>query len=207
MKKYIELLAKFHIALLTIGVILILLSVTTGLELPIIKNIIPDENSRELAFGGGFLIIVFAIIIYLFEKKHAKTEEQPIITTTGTGNGGDTKKQFNKSEITSSQRELLNFIEEQFIQYGVIGQETIEKRFEKIAPSELFYRLETLCYQKFLVKETAAIVNKKQRFSYKLSKEFCDAYDIKVQPEWLSSTNSGLTPPPYTPEKRIFKKE
>lgn len=201
MKKYLEILAKFHVALFISGIVLILLSVTTGLELPIIKNIIPNEDSRDIAFGGGLLIILIAVAVYLLDKKFTPSVPASA-TTAGTGNGGETKKKFNKSEITGSQRELLNFIETQFIQYGVVGQETIEKRFEKIIPSELFYRLETLCYQGFLSKETAAIINKRQRFSYRCSEEYCQAYDIKIQADWLSATNSGMTPPPYTPPKR-----
>ncbi len=173
MKKFLELFAKFHVALFIFGFILVLLSVTTGLELPIIKNIIPDSDSRLLAFGGGFGIILASIIIYRLDQSKIK------IQTEIHGTGDSKPKLPSKSTLSDTQRDILNFLESQYIQHGAVSQTATEEKFTNIGKSELYYRLEVLLYQGFIRKTSGGIEEGKPKHIYKLSKEYCTTYNIE----------------------------
>lgn len=201
MKKLLELFTKFHVALFIFGFILVLLSVTTGLELPIIQNIIADDNSRILAFGGGLGIILASIIVYLFDKSRIKTPEVPVVVVTGTGDGKpepEEPKLPSRSGLTGTQREILNFIEAQHIQFGVVGQNALEEKYCKIGKSELYYRLEALMYQGFLKKSSAGLEEGKQKHLYRLSKEYCKAHNVGFSGSGETTT---LIPPPSPSDK------
>jgi hypothetical protein len=48
----------------TLGALLLLLAVTTGIEIPGLRQLAPDANSRTVSLGLGAAFIVLALIVY-----------------------------------------------------------------------------------------------------------------------------------------------
>ena len=170
MEKLLQLFTRFYLAIAIFGFILIILSVSTGLKLPGLEEIIPDSASRIMAFSAGIILIILSTIIYYIEMKK-KGNTLILKKDEGTGDGG--KKKFNKSDLTETQRKLLYLIELYCIEHEAISQKALETKHKQMSCTELYYRLECLILQGFLSKESAGIEDNIKRYIYKLSSEYC----------------------------------
>lgn len=185
MEKLLQLFTRFYLAIAILGFILILLSVSTGLKLPGLEEIVPDSASRIIALSAGMVLIVLSIIIYIVETKK-KGNTMILKKDEGTGDGG--KKKFNKNDLTETQIKLLYEIELYCIEHGVISQKTLETKHKQMHGAELYYRLECLILQKYLSKDSAGIENNIKRFIYKLSDEYCAQSGIKINDQDNTTT-------------------
>lgn len=191
MEKLLQLFTRFYLAIAILGFILILLSVSTGLKLPGLEEIVPDSASRIISLSAGMGLIALSTIIYYIEtKKKGNTMILKKNETEGTGDGG--KKKFNKNDLTETQRKLLYEIELYCIEHEAINQKALEQKHKQMHGAELYYRLECLILQGYLVKDSAGIENSIKRYIYKLSDEYCLQSGIKINRDDPNSTK--LTP-------------
>jgi PleD family two-component response regulator len=60
---------KYHIILTILGFILILLAVTSGFKLPVVENIIPNEDLRCYSLVSGFVLILLGMVSYFITTR------------------------------------------------------------------------------------------------------------------------------------------
>jgi hypothetical protein len=82
-----------------------------------------------------------------------------------------------RERLTSTQRQLLDFITAESRRRGSIPQHALESQFDGIR-SSIYWRLETLCLLGFLEKEVTDFHRDMPRFNYRLS----DDYSASIAP-------------------------
>jgi hypothetical protein len=146
-----------------LGALLILLGVTTGLELPVLQQLAPDVNYRWVSLALGVIFLLLATLIY-YRPPRATKGIEPVpdeLTRSFTAR---------RAGLTGSQTRILVFIEQEGFRQRFVSQDTIETKFDKYGKSEIFYRLEQLRFLGFLERQRVGRDESGyDRFTYRLS--------------------------------------
>lgn len=145
---FTKVLDKFHhpigLLLFVLGAILILLSVSQGLKIPGLENIVSEPSYRVTSLVIGSLFVLLSVIISLKEPKLpsdlANELSKPLAKR--------------RAKISGAQEDILRHIESHTpTPQSGITEASIAKRFN-MSGSEVYYRLEHLRLLGFIVKES-----------------------------------------------------
>ena len=163
---WIDVLLRLRIELLFTGagVLLILLGVTMGFEVPFLKKLIPFPDFRWVAVAVGCFLALLAFLIILFSR--TRTKPLPVISPPG---GEDFEEKH--LMIGDTQNKILGLIIEKDPQ--MVNEKEIRKKIKENIPklkassnAHIYYRLEQLWLLKFIKKEERGY------FLYGLSPEY-----------------------------------
>ena len=175
-----------------LGAVLLLLGVTTGVDLPVLKKLTPEANHRwiSLASGAGFLLL--AVLLYYFPRKSIS------IVSSGLDreSSADNTARFGRLEqdylISRTQQVILTIMVEIAGGDALVRVEEIRQKIRKNIDSlsgssdpELYYRLEQLLWMGFLRKKTIG----RDNHLYGVS----DAYRKYLQLRDKGKTSDGAT--------------
>ncbi len=129
--------------LFVLGAILILLSVSQGLKIPGLENIVSEPSYRVTSLVIGSLLVLLSVVVSLKEPKLpsdlANELSKPIAER--------------RAKISDTQEAILRYIESQApTPQSGITEASIANRFN-MSGSEVYYRLEHLRLLGFTVKE------------------------------------------------------
>ncbi len=144
-----------------LGAVLLLLGVTTGLDLPVLRQLTPDVRYRWVSLASGAAFLLLAVFLYYFPPKPVSLVRPKLEGEAST----DTIERFarlEQNDITSpTQRRILALMLEAVSADQIRSADEIRKRIrEKIdtlrksSDAELYYRLEQLFWMGFLTKKT-----------------------------------------------------
>ena len=150
MKDYFtKVLDKFHhpigLLLFALGAILILLSVSQGLKIPGLENVVSEPSYRVTSLAIGSLLVLLSVVVSLKEPRLpsdlANELSKPLAKR--------------RAKISERQEDILRYIESHTpIPQSSVTEASIAKHFN-MSGSEIYYRLEHLRLLGFIVKETS----------------------------------------------------
>ena len=145
----------------TLGAVLLLLGVTTGVDLPGLKKLTPEVNYRwtSLGLGSGFLLS--AILLYYFPRKSVAIVSSGLDHQTANHNT-ERFAHLEQDYFTSrTQLRVLAIMVETAGGDALVRLEEIRQKIRRNIESlsrstdpELYYRLEQLLWMGFLNKKT-----------------------------------------------------
>jgi hypothetical protein len=145
---FTKVLDKFHhpigLLLFALGAILILLSVSQGLKIPGLENIVSEPSYRVTSLVIGTLLVLLSVAVAL------KGPKLPLDLAT------ELSKPLaeRRAKISGTQEEILRYIESRTpTPQSNMTEASIAKRFN-MSGSEVYYRLEHLRLLGFIVKES-----------------------------------------------------
>lgn len=148
-----------------VGVVLLVLGVSTGIEVPLLKQIAPDGNYRWVAISAGAVFVIVAILIYYFPPKSKDEPKgiQPI--------PGELTRSFAAriAGVSGKQKDILAFIARENFQGSAVSQDAIVREVQ-LPETETYYRLEQLRLLGFI--ETQRL--DADRLAYRLSSAYRD---------------------------------
>ena len=152
-------LTGFYGAVITIAFILLTLSITNGIPG---LGLVINDNSRILAAACSVVIAVIAMVLYHFSE-----DEKP-------------EAPLKDDALSTTQKNILKVIKNEYMLHGTVSQDFIEKNeycdsnniVKRINPDELYYRLECLVLNNYLIKSPTAFDDTRYRFTYKLSDQY-----------------------------------
>jgi hypothetical protein len=144
-----------------LGAVLLLLGVTTGVDLPVIKKLTPDVNYRWISVALGAVFILLAIFLYYFPPKPVAIV-RPKLEGEEAGNAMERFAILEQDSTTgpTQQRILAIMVEtvcgDQLVRAEEIRQKLRQKidSLSRSSDSELYYRMEQLLWMGFLSKKT-----------------------------------------------------
>lgn len=147
--------------LFALGTVLLLLGVTTGVDLPVLKELRPDVEHRWVALAFGALLLLSSVVLYYFPPSPVAI----VRPKAGGETADDTAEHFARLEqdpsASHTQEAILALMLESTRPEQLIRGEEIRRRIRekignlnKASDSELYYRLEQLFWMGFLVKQT-----------------------------------------------------
>lgn len=148
-----------------LGALLIILALTTNLNLPVIKGVAPYAEYRLASLVLGIIFVLLATLLYYLPLQ------------AGTAIPNELRMSlFERRDklLSNTQREILDFIERRTLSNNKgLTQEAFEQQWTNRNPSETYYRLEQLCLLGFLEKEEVGqSPNGIPRFIYRLSANY-----------------------------------
>ena len=156
-----------------LGVLLVLLGVSNGLNLPVLNKLTSDVNFRWACSALGVLCLIASIIIFYLPPK--EFDESPRKTS---GVIGTIPKELmmtfsrRRAMLSIKQGEILAYLTHKGYGGELISQDVIEKEFSQYG-SGLLYRLEHLRLLGFLVRQKVGKdANGNERFAYTLSPDY-----------------------------------
>jgi len=176
-----------------LGVVLLLLGLTTGFEIPVLQQVAPALEYQGVSLVLGVICLMFSLVVYYkpppkkqsdYKSRNEKTTiELPVSFFA------------RKALISKTQTELLHFIENQ--KSTLISD--IQIIFTDIATKELFYRLEQLRLLGFIEKKTIGQHNSTTNTQvYYLSKK----YQAEIMESFGYLPDNTTTESPPFPNKR-----
>jgi len=148
-----------------LGGLLILLGVSTGFDIPLLKKLAPDTNYRVACLAIGGVCCLVAIIVYYRPPKNESIRNSASLPD-------DLKLNFTarRASLSEKQGRLLYLVEYEGHSGDYVSQDTLQEQFNEYSLGELFYRLEQLRLLGFLERQTVG-QNKDHtdRYSYSLS--------------------------------------
>ncbi len=146
-----KLLSRLDILFALAGTLLVLLGVTTGLQVPWLERLVPIENLRWVAVGVGCLFAILAVAVKLLPPKEHSA-------VSSSSDHEKTDFQTRHKLIGNTQNEILGVIVEKAPH--MVNEKDIRERIRaripalnKASDSHLYYRLEQLWLMKFIRKE------------------------------------------------------
>jgi hypothetical protein len=138
------------LAFFVLGALLILLGITTSLEIPGLKHLVADPSFRWISIAFGFCLLLIALFIAY------RPPPQPEVLQDA-GNlpiPEDLKKSFTakRDSLGDRQTQILNFVISEATRYGSVSYETVARKFNSLSGSEVWYRLEYLRLLSFIEK-------------------------------------------------------
>jgi len=131
-----------------LGAILLLLGLTTGFEIPFLKQLAPALEYQGISLILGGICLLVSILIYYKPPKKKSPDDK--LGSRKTGDELPASFFARKALISKTQKELLSFIEKK----KSVPSSDIGITFKNIGEKELFYRLEQLRLLGFIEKKT-----------------------------------------------------
>ncbi len=159
----------FSLLFFLLGAVLLLLGLTTGLNVPGLQQLVPDVNFRWIALVLGAILLLGSVLLYYRPPSPAKAapsnSAMPVTPE-------ELRQSFaaRVDALTEPQRQLLSFVRREGLGRRFVSQDTVEARFNQWSKAELYYRLEHLRLLGFL--ERQRIGTNEQgfdRFTYRIS--------------------------------------
>ncbi len=157
----------------TLGALLILIGVTTSLEVPVLQQVVPDVNFKWVSIVLGIVSVAVAVFLYY----RPPVESSSLETVRGTFIPGELTKNFTsrRISISQSQARFLRFAEFEGHSGSPVSQDRFEDKFNQYSKSEIYYRLEHLRLLGFLEKDAIGTDSHGfARFTYRLSPAYRD---------------------------------
>jgi hypothetical protein len=155
-----------------LGAVLVLLGLTTGLNIPGVQPLVSESNSRWAALILGIILLLASVLLYYRPPASTTVKppapEAPVIPE-------ELKQNFaaRMDSLSDAQTELLAFIRREGAGRKFVSQDTVEARFIQKGQAELYYRLEHLRLLGFLDRQRFGKNEQGyDRFAYRIS----DAY-------------------------------
>ncbi len=168
-----------------LGALLILIGITTGLEVPVLKQLASDANFRWVSLAIGLVFVLLSVLIYYRPPKSTKVT-YPVPLSSAVSAEGMSKFSVRKSLLSDSQGHILSFFEKESLDRGFnrfIQQNTLEDRFAQYGKAELFYRLEYLRLNGFLEGQALGKdMHGIDRFLYRLSSAYAEELGVPNTP-------------------------
>lgn len=122
-----------------LGAVLILLGISTGINIPVLQNLVPDPNHRSISLIIGIVSCSLAVLIYYRPPKGGLIHK-------GTPIPEELKANFITRRVSLSEQQgrILVFVEKVCYPTYYASQDQIEAQFNQYSQGELFYRLEHL---------------------------------------------------------------
>jgi hypothetical protein len=156
-----------------LGVLLLLLGVSNGLNLPILNQLASDANFRWACLALGVLCLIASIFIFYRPPKEFEEVTRKTNGVIGTI-PEELTMTFSRRRATLSikQGEILTHLTHKGYGGELIAQDVIEKAFSQHG-SGLLYRLEHLRLLGFLVRQKVGKdANGNDRFAFALSPDY-----------------------------------
>jgi hypothetical protein len=140
-----------------LGAILIFLVTTSGVNLPVLAQLTPNQSTRW--FAGVLGVALLAAAVYVQYRppsprsggvEAAASQATALLPTEVTATFAE-----RETNVSPRQREILDAIFYSTPGMDSIGQEEIEQQFPGIARTELYYRIEQLRLLGFVQRERA----------------------------------------------------
>lgn len=151
--------------LFILGTLLIFLALTTSLNLPGVKGVVPYADYRIVSLVLGIIFVLLATLLYYLPLQRRTTIPDEFRMTL-----------FERRDklLSTTQKDILSFIEAKTANNDRgLQQEAFEDKWRNRSRSETYYRLEQLCLLGFIEKEE--IANSPEgipRFIYRLSSDY-----------------------------------
>ena len=148
-----------------LGVLLILLGVSTGYDVPVLKKLSSDASYRFISFVTGVVCCAVSILIYYRPPKSLLIDKATPVPD-------ELKSNYvvRRASLSERQGQLLSFLQLKTSLKQYLDEEQIGIKFNRYSKTELFYRLEQLRLLGFLERQ---IVGQNQdgtdRFAYRIS--------------------------------------
>jgi hypothetical protein len=128
------------LAFFAFGALLILLGITTGLEIQGLKQLAADPQFRWISIASGLCLLLVAIFIAY------RPPAEPVLHNANWPIPEDLKKSFTakRDSLGTRQTQILNFVISEAIRYGSVSHDTVAKKFNQLSGSEVYYRLECI---------------------------------------------------------------
>jgi hypothetical protein len=157
------------LAFFVLGALLILLGLTTGFEVPGLKQLVPEPSFRWISVVCGVLSVLIAIPIVYRPPAEPKIERDSETLAVP----DDLRKSFaaRRDAFGYGSRlvQILDFVISQANRDGLISLETVGQKFNQLPGSKVYYRLECL--------RLLCFIEKAGKNVYRLSK----AYELESQ--------------------------
>ena len=168
-----------------LGALLILIGVTTGLEVPLLKQLAPDVDFRWVSLAIGLVFALLSVLIYYRPPKSTKVSHT-VPLSSAVSDEAMSKFSVRKSLLSDSQGHILSFFEKESLDRSFnsyIDQTTLEGRFAQYGKAELFYRLEYLRLIGFLEGQALGKdIYGIDRFLYRLSSAYAEELGVPNTP-------------------------
>jgi hypothetical protein len=132
-----------HLSLFVLGVVLILLGLTAGLDLPVVKSVSSTGGARAVSVALGVAAVAVAFV---------RADRRPAVAADPSP---DLARVF--TTLSFGQQRLLGIVRMACAATGVAGQDALERAAKPMSWSagEVYYRLENLVLLGFLEKHPA----------------------------------------------------
>ncbi|GBE92673.1 hypothetical protein [Nostoc cycadae] len=148
-----------------LGALLIILALTTNLNLPVIKGVAPYAEYRLASLVLGIIFVLLATLLYYLPLDAGKAIPNEFRMSL-----------FERRDklLSTTQKDILSFIEAKTTNNNRgLQQEAFEQKWTNRSRSETYYRLEQLCLLGFVEKEEVAKSPEGiPRFIYRLSSNY-----------------------------------
>lgn len=156
------------------GAVLILLGLTTGLDIPILKRVVTNPDYRVITLILGVVCLVASVILYRCGQEKSTRRTSPNAHSTGTI-GSEIPAELilpilvRLTQITDVQRRVLRFIEVK----RELSMAVLIREFSDMQGAELYYRMEQLRLLGFLTRQRLGDdESDPSTLIYRLSEEF-----------------------------------
>ncbi|MBD2451270.1 hypothetical protein H6G76_29925 [Nostoc sp. FACHB-152] len=131
-----------------LGTLLIFLALTTSLNLPGVKGVVPYADYRLASLVLGILFVLLATLLYYLPLEGVRDIPDVFRMTLF-----ERRDKF----LSTTQKDILSFIESNTVNDNRgLHQEAFEDKWRNRSRAETYYRLEQLCLLGFLEKEEIA---------------------------------------------------
>ena len=175
-----------------LGVMLLLLGLSSGVNLPVLNQLTADSKYRWVTVLAGVLSLITSIVIYYKPPKKPQSSDYPLPPDYSLPPDHKLNFSARRAAIGNVQNQLLTHITERVLMGKYISQDTLEKSFA-IPKKELFYRLEHLRLLGFIERQQIGEADDGlPRYSYSLNEHYRKEFgDLTVFTQNIRITQQG----------------
>jgi hypothetical protein len=162
----------FSLLFFLLGVILILLGLTTGFSVPVLQQLALDKDYRWTAIIIGMVFIILSIVVYY---RPPKSSTQSSVGQELEGVPTELLKPFvaRVNNLTEPQRRILSYIDREGAGHNLVSQDMLETKFNQYNKGEIYYRLEQLYLLGLVEKQRVGQTERGiERYTYRLSSAY-----------------------------------